>query len=224
LESNGNILLSEGFYHPTKIKFTVENRDLYNFQISHEKYYPITSILTRSYSGVFETYQAIHESEICKRLKISEQEFKKQIDEIQKFGILDVSWRSNLPSITFLIERLADADFSLKPEIYHNRKITAVDKANYILLFCEGEKCRAQLLISYFGQQTNECGKCDACLKKQKNKSLNEKELLDFLQKPTNIQEVKGYFRSDDDELNSILRKLVKEERVRYENGNYIAE
>jgi ATP-dependent DNA helicase RecQ len=224
LESNGNILLSEGFYHPTKIRFTVENRDLYNFQISHEKFYPITSILTRSYSGVFDTYQAINESEICKRLKISEQEFKKQIDEIQKFGILDVNWRSNLPSITLLIERLADADFSLKPEIYHDRKITAIDKANYMLLLCEGEKCRAQLLIGYFGQQTNECGKCDACLTKYKNKNLNEKELIEFLQKPTNMQEVKGYFRSDEDELNSMLRKLVKEERVRYENGNYKAE
>jgi predicted transcriptional regulator len=53
---------------------------------------------------------------------------------------------------------------------------------------------------------------------------LNEKELIRFLQKPTNIQEVKGYFRSDEDELTSMLRKLVKEERVRYENGNYSAE
>jgi ATP-dependent DNA helicase RecQ len=93
-----------------------------------------------------------------------------------------------------------------------------------MLLFCEGEECRAKLLIGYFGQETKECGKCDACLKKQKIKSLNEKELLDFLQKPTNIQEVKGYFRSDEDELNSMLRKLVKEERVSYQNGNYSAE
>ena len=224
LESNGNLLLSEGFYNPTKLKFTVENRDLYNFQISHEKYYPITSILTRSYAGIFDVYQTIHETEICKRLKISEQEFKKQIDEIQKFGILDVSWKSSLPILTFVKERLADADFKLDPVIYHDRKITAIDKAKYMLLFCEGEECRAKLLIGYFGQETKECGKCDACLKKLKIKSLNEKELLDFLQKPTNIQEVKGYFRSDEDELNSMLRKLVKEERVSYQNGNYSSE
>jgi len=224
LESNGNLLLSEGFYNPSKIKFTVENRDLYNFQISHEKYYPITSILTRSYAGIFDVYQAIHETQICKRLKISEQEFKKQIDEIQKFGILDVSWKTNLPLLTFVVERLADADFSLKYEIYLDRKNTALNKANYMIDFCEGEKCKAQQLISYFGQETKECGKCDACIANKKNKKLDEKELIQFLKTPTNIQEVKGYFDTEEDEVNALLRKLVKEERVRYENGNYSME
>jgi len=224
LETNGNLLLSDGFYNPSKIKFTVDNRDLYNFQISHEKYYPITSLLTRSYAGIFDVYQIIQEPEICKRLKISEQEFKKQVEEIQKFGILDVTWRTNLPLLTFVMERLPEGDFSLKHEIYLSRKNTALDKAKYIVDFCEGENCRAQLLIKYFGQETKECGKCDACIAKSKNKKINEKELIELLQKPTNVQEVKGYFNNDEDEVNAMLRKLVKEERIQYNNGNYSAE
>jgi len=224
LESNGNLELSEGFYHPTKLKFTVENRDLYNFQISHEKYYPITSILTRSYTGIFDAYQTIHESIICKRLNITEEAFKKQIDEIQKFGILDVNWRTNLPLVTFLIERLPDSDFSLKYDIYTDRKNTSLTKAKYMLEFCENKHCRAQQLIAYFGQKSETCGKCDICIKNNNSIEINENTIVEKLKNPSSIQDLKTYFSIDEDEVNGYLRKLVKEERVKYNNGNYSAE
>lgn len=221
LESNGNLLLSEGFYNPTKIKFTVENRELYNFQISHEKFYPLTSLLTRSYSGIFDAYQNISEFEICKRLKISEQDFIQQIEFIQKYGILDVTWRSTLPTITFLQERVADEFFNLKYEIYLDRKTTALEKAQYMLDFCENKRCRAQQLIAYFGQMSEKCGKCDSCIEEQNTIKITEQNLLDKLKQPTSIQELKTYFSCEEESVNDVLRKLLKEERVKYNRGNY---
>ena len=62
LELNENLLFSEGTYHPTKLRFLVDNRELYNFQIQYESAHALSTLLTRSYPGIFDYFHAIHEA------------------------------------------------------------------------------------------------------------------------------------------------------------------
>ena len=223
LESNGNLTFSEDAFNPTRIKFIADNRDLYNFQVSYERYYPLTSLLTRSYPGIFDYYLPIQDLEICKRLKITEAEFIKQLEEIQKYGILDFTAKSTLPTITFNIERLPEQDLRLRPEIYFQRKENALHKAKSMKEFCENDRCRASQLIAYFGQESVDCGKCDACLRKNNQIETTILEKLNNSPSGCTLQEFKFEFLMEENELMKVIRHLLTEEKIVHLNGLFKA-
>ena len=222
LELNENLVFSESVFQPTKVLFLVDNVQLYNFQIQHEKYYQLTSLLTRSYSGIFDTFQNIHENEVAKRLSISLSELEEHLKALEKYGIIEVTWRNSLPTVTFVQERLPDDYFSLNPTIYLERRQNAQDKLDKIIDFVELEQCRAQQVIAYFGQQSEACGKCDVCLKQNQEFELNESNLLDYLNEWKTIFELCDAFQVDENLLKPILRKIYLEEKITFENGKFI--
>ncbi len=221
LELNGNLFFSESVYQPTKVHLVVDNIQLYNFQIQHEKFYQLTSLISRSYSGIFDSFQTIHETEICKRLGITTQTLNAYFDELQKYGIIEVSWRNTLPTITFASERLPDDYFSIKPEIYIERKQNAIFKVEKMVEFIEKNECRAQQVISYFGQPSEPCGKCDVCRKSLSIQEFNESNLIKFLKEPKSINQICDYFHLLEIEVKTVLRKLFKEEKIIYNDEKF---
>ena len=222
LELNENLVFSESVFQPTKVLFLVDNVQLYNFQIQHEKYYPLTSLLTRSYSGIFDSFQNIHENEIAKRLTSSLSVLEEYLKALEKYGILEVTWRNTLPTVTFVQERIPDNYFSLNPTIYSERRQNAIDKLNNIIDFVNLDQCRAQQVIAYFGQESSSCGKCDVCLKQNQDIELNEHNLLENLHYWKTIFELCDAFKVDENELKPMLRKIYLEEKIKFENGKFI--
>ena len=57
-------------------------------------------------------------------------------------------------------------DFFIRQIEDENEKISAINKLNQVIDFCEGQTCRRKYLLEYFGQKHNEenCGSCDLCL------------------------------------------------------------
>jgi ATP-dependent DNA helicase RecQ len=222
LELNENLVFSESVFQPTKVMFLVDNVQLYNFQIQHEKFYQLTALLSRSYSSIFDSFQNIHENEIAKRLNISISALEEQLKSLEKYGIVEVTWRNVLPTVTFIKERVADDYFSLNPKIYIERKQNAIQKVDKVIEFVELEKCRAQQVIRYFGQNSDNCGKCDVCQKSKELVELTESNLKEFLYDWKTIFELCDYFKLDEEELKPILRKCFLEEKIMYENGKFI--
>ncbi|NBX78801.1 MAG: hypothetical protein EBQ94_00200, partial [Flavobacteriales bacterium] len=70
-------------------------------------------------------------------------------------------------------------------------------------------------------QMSEKCGKCDSCIEEQNTIKITEQNLIDKLKQPTSIQELKTYFSGEEESVNDVLRKLLKEERVKYDRGNY---
>lgn len=222
LELNGNISLSEGVLHPTNVKFVVENRELYNFQVRNEKFQPLTTILLRSYPGIFDSYQVIHENEICKRLKIGISELQVQLESMQRLGIIDFNWRSELPTITFTQARLPDDYLTFRTTIYKDRKENALHKAQSMVAFCENDLCRSAQLIAYFGQQSADCGKCDACRRKKPELICNDENLLNLLKEAKDWTELQTIFSGQQQALKSSIAKLLSEEKIKFSNGKFI--
>lgn len=221
LELNGNIQFSEGFFQATKVKFIVDNSELYNFQVQYEKYRAFTTLLTRSYSGIFDYHQTIQESEIAKRIKISEQLLTNYLEELERYTIIDVKFRSNLPTVTFVEERHTDLNFQLAATVYHDRKNNALEKVNQVIELVNSEACRAQQIIHYFGQESTNCGICDWCKKNDSKFKLSNTKLLLFLSEPKSIGECAEYFSCSEFEINKLLRPLIIKEKIAFENGNY---
>lgn len=210
LELNGDLSFSEGVFHPTKVKFNVGNKELYNFQIKNERLLGITMLLARSYPGIFDQFFEIHVSEFLKRLKITQKEMDSQLQTLEKHGIVEVSWASSLPSVTFIHERLPDDYLSLSPEVYRERKNNAQNKLNAVKEYLQKPECRSVQLLRYFGQDSKKCGKCDVCLNEQKQ------ELPVFDAKKIIMEEMQNTFTPENcsNKLNirmEIIQSAIKE-------------
>lgn len=224
LQLNGDLVFSEGVFHPTKVKFAIGNKELYNFQIQQSKYVGITTLLSRSYPGIFDQYFEIHDKEFSKRLEISEFELNAQLKNLEKFGILDVSWSSSLPNVTFSHERFPDDYLSLLEEVYFSRKENANQKLQAALNYLSKNECRSIQLLHYFGQNGQPCGKCDHC-KNQLNNNFTISELklnlLDLLVNPISLEECIIKTNAAKESILIALKELILDEKIVSIDGKF---
>ncbi len=222
LEINGDLVFSEGIFHPTKIRIAIGNKELYSFQIKHENFSPIITLLSRSYPGIFNDYFEINESEFSKRLKINPSEIKNQLEKLEKLGVLDISWSSSLPTVTFLHERLPDDYLKLSPETYFSRKERANKRLRAAIDYLKNSTCRLQQLLRYFDQNTLECGKCDACIRtSSSNLSMDEIyiEIFKILKEPSNIEQIISILKIDKEKIKACINHLLMEEKIIEKKG-----
>jgi ATP-dependent DNA helicase RecQ len=221
LELNENLLFSEGTFHPTKLRFLVTNRELYNFQIQYESIHPLSTLLVRSYPGIFEYFHAIHEDEICKRLKINSERLTQQLEFMQLHGIIDLNLRSNLPTVTYITERLPDTHIYLKPSIYKERRDNAIQKAESMIEFCLASTCRTQQVLAYFGQDSDPCGTCDFCLQNAFPADSMEREILTVLETPASLIDLATKLGASEQETEAALRNLINKEQIIWMEGKF---
>ncbi|MFM7005731.1 MAG: ATP-dependent DNA helicase RecQ [Flavobacteriales bacterium] len=217
LEQNGNLTLSEGFYQPTRLQFIVNNEVLYNFQIQHEAYYALCTLLVRSYPGIFEQLTLIHEDKLLQRLKTTETRFYEQLEFMQKNGIIELSKKSTLPRLYFNMERLPESYLQLNPSIYLERKKAAYEKLSAMQSYCQEPLCRAQQLIAYFGQASAPCGKCDICAPI----ILNDTSLFAYLTEPRSITDLTSHFACSKTALEGLIRPHLLTEKIKFNAGKF---
>ena len=224
LEMNNDLVFSEGVFHPTKVKYAIGNKELYNFQIQHSKFLGLTTLLSRSYAGIFEQYFEIHEKEFCTRLAINAMELENQLKQLEKYGVLDISWKSSLPTVTLTHERLPDDYLSISAEVYTYRKQNAELKLEKALQFIELPICRSVQLLKYFGQECQPCGKCDVCKNNSKTtyrtKELKE-ILLPFLQNMQTLEDCIDKTNASSEQVKNALKELILEEKIEAFDGKF---
>lgn len=177
LEKQGYIVATEALYNPTQIFFLMKKEDLYSFQVSHSRFDGFIKILLRSYSGLFTEFVKINETEIAQRGNISIEAVIQFLEKLQNFGVIAYKPQKKLPQIIYSIERLDSKEISISPEHYAFLKENAMVRMNSVVKYAtSSNKCRSQILLSYFGEKNPfRCGKCDVC--KERNKmELNEIE------------------------------------------------
>jgi ATP-dependent DNA helicase RecQ len=222
LESNGTITFNEDFNQSTKIKFIIGGTILYNFQINHPKSIMIIETLTRKFPGIFDYYFDINEKSLAKDLKIDEKNLTDQLKYLEKYGVIDVTWKSNLPIITFLENRIADNYFSISNNKYHIRKKNAFDKLQAALDYLHTNSCRSVFISNYFNQKSENCSNCDNCTERQNNVSgqvSNEKTLLSALNESKTFQEIFDILKIEKEVLKTELNKLILDGQIVFENN-----
>jgi ATP-dependent DNA helicase RecQ len=225
LELNGNLVFSENFYQPTKLKFAVSNKTLYSFQIQHDKIGHLITLISRSYPGVFDQFFDINEKEFCKRLQLSRSELVSQLNFLEKNGIIELVLKSDKPMVTLLHERLPDNYLEIKQEIYTERKKLAKERWKVMKKLLLGNQCRAQFLIAYFGQESEKCGKCDFC-RNEASSSYTLKEIVGFileeLTTPKSLNEIKEKFEVlSEKQILQALSFLKLEEKIIFKEQRY---
>jgi ATP-dependent DNA helicase RecQ len=198
---------------------------LYNFQIKHEHFRPLISVILRNFTSSFDEHVPLKFNRFLEQLTLSRKEIEAQLKMLEKYGIADIIWQSDLPKVTFLHERLPDDYLQLYPEAYQNRKIYAEQKLSAAISYLKTDSCRAQQLIAYFGQETTACGICDVC-QANKRKDVDTaklmEEIIEFLQERKTIEEIEFTFGINDEKIKNILRILLHENKIQFKQRYYL--
>ena len=215
LQLNETLTFSENSFHSTRLKIAIGNSALYKFQVEHASIHGLILALTRSYPGIFDRFININESEIAKRLKVSRLELTKQLKHLEQYGVIDITFQSNFPKITFLTERFPESHISIKNEIYLFRKKTEEEKLEAMLDFITKSDCRSVAISRYFDSSAEKCGKCDVCLA-ETHSELSLEELLLMIPKnlPAKKDELAKQLNVSIELIENSLRILLLEEKI----------
>ncbi|MDZ7846620.1 MAG: helicase-related protein [Owenweeksia sp.] len=165
LEREGLIALTENFRQPSRVRFTVNRTELYDFQLRNPRLDSSIKTLSRSDGGLDVEYTAINELQMARRLGVTEPVVRKTLLHLKKQGLIDYVERQGDTQITFYQERqvvkyLTISDENLKDR-YEDRKKRLKAVEDFVT---NTSRCRSIQLLHYFGENTQqECGHCDIC-------------------------------------------------------------
>jgi len=227
LEEEGLIQLSDSFYRPSKVHFSIDKKQLYEFQVGNAKYDPFIKTLLRLYGGeLFSAFLPVSESQIAQVMQWKEKEVKDALLKLSKLQLLNYEPASESPQLAFVLPR-QDADrLPVDKAKMEERRKLSFDKMEAMANYVEQDhQCRMQWIQAYFDEVTDAtCGICDVCIEKKKKENLAalqdyESQILYLLkQKPMTVEELEQSVDPDERELFlEVIREMVDRSLIGYD-------
>lgn len=230
LQKEGLLSLSEGFYSPSKLHFTMSKEGLYKFQVSHKSFDILIKTILRAYGGLFEDYGRIDEKLIAHRLNTTKEKVVHALNKLQEMEVLDFLPANDQAHINFTKARIDQRSLIISKENYKDRKQDLNEKMEAVLHYTQSTViCRSKILLSYFGESDSvECGHCDICLEKKKTLSATElKEVsnsikIELKNNPLSLSElIQKLNQFQEKELLKALEHLLNEEKLEEKDGKF---
>jgi ATP-dependent DNA helicase RecQ len=170
LQSQGVIELSEGVLLAARVRLAVSHDALYRFQVENEKFDPLLKLLLRSHGGLFDHFVKIDEPRLAERLHVPVDKLKKDLQYLDKAGILYYEPLKNKPQVTLLAARANAKDLGIDERAIAERQAIQRQKMEAMVGYARNTlRCRSQELLDYFGEHNvKRCGICDICLERNK--------------------------------------------------------
>jgi len=183
IEREGHWNYGEDIVIPTRVKFIIDRKDLYNIELTDKKTKAVLDALMRRYEGIYSFLIQIDEDLIANVCSISIPQLRQilyqlSIEHVIRYIPCDVC------DILYLQHnRLYPKDVRLSPERHQRLKESFSKRAGAIIDYAsETDTCRSRYLLSYFGQKESEdCGNCDICKDRKRNSKEIELAILDFV-------------------------------------------
>jgi ATP-dependent DNA helicase RecQ len=223
LEQEGYISVTDNLNNPAKVHFLVNRDDLYRFQVANIAFDSFIKLLLRSYEGLFSNYVAIDEGLLAKRSNTSVETIYKYLSKLSSAQILIYIPRKTNPVVVFMEERLDEKNLLISFDSFTQRKNRYIEKLDTMVYYASSNnKCRSQILLSYFGEKDPyRCGQCDVC--KKRNELDIGKYEFDII-----VEELKDTLHTASTDLQSLVNtqthanneeKVIKVIRWLLDNG-----
>jgi ATP-dependent DNA helicase RecQ len=230
LERENYVGLTEAFFQPSRIHFSHGKDGLYKFQVANQKYDEFIKLLLRSYTGMFEQYVKISETEIARRAGMTRDEVIQLLGYLNQMQVLSYIPQTELPQLIFTQERCDVKEIRISPEHHAERKQKALERMGRMILYCtSGQRCRSRQLLAYFGEtESTDCGHCDVCLEQKQKQFTHEEfdlimtEVVSLLSiRPHPIRElVDGVADHREEKVLKVIRWLIDKEEISYDEEN----
>jgi ATP-dependent DNA helicase RecQ len=174
LEREGLVQLNEAFSQPAQLHMLTDPKTLDTSQVAHAPYGLLIKALLRLYGGeLFSTFGNISVQHIAHFLNSTPQEVKKQLQMLERLALIKYFPQKAMPQLTFMTPRHPAASLPLASKKLKQQTTIAKEKAEAVIHYAiHPYRCRAQLLLEYFGETTDQkCGQCDICLTSVKKES-----------------------------------------------------
>lgn len=172
LEREGLIQLNEIFFQPAQVHIDVDPKTLYAFQVAQGTYDSLIKAVLRLYGGdLFSAVGNISLERLARLLNITPEAVHKQLQALDQQKVLQYYPQKDQPQLTFTTARQPADRLLLDTLSLKKKAAIAKEKAQAVVHYAKHQyRCRAQLLLAYFGENTDQrCGQCDVCLEKLKS-------------------------------------------------------
>jgi ATP-dependent DNA helicase RecQ len=233
LEREGYLALTEAFFQPSRIYFAHGREALYKFQVANKKYDEFIKLLLRSYTGTFEQYVKINETDIARRADMQRTEVISTLEYLNKMEVLSWIPQTELPQLIYTRERCDAKDIFISAPHYAERKKKALQQMDRMVSFCTSEhRCRSRQLLAYFGEtNTEDCGHCDICLE-AKQKEFNHEEFDQIMEEIISLISIRPHALRElvddvsdhrEEKVLKVIRWLIEHEEIIYDEENKLA-
>lgn len=228
LEQEGVVQLNENFHHPSKLMFTIDNKELYEFLIANGNFDHFVKSVLRLHGGeLFSNFINISEIRLAKLAGIPVDQVIGMLNTLHQLNILHYDQQKDKPQFSFVTQRYDVASLPIDVKRLGERKKIVDKKMKEVNDYSTNvEQCRTQQLLFYFGELYEQrCGVCDNCVedKKRFNDNDNFRQLRSRI-----ISTIEGESievneivikvnHTDKKEVISVLRKMIDFGEVEYD-------
>ena len=231
LQLEGFIQLNENYFHPSRLTISLDNRQLYEFQVMHSRFDSFLKLLLRMYGGeLFTDFLTISESTLARTFMVNQSEIEQLLTQLHQRNVVIYERQKDKPQLTFLTPRFDAPSLPINLPELNRRKELALRKVQAATIYTEhSTQCRTRLLQAYFGEKPGDaCGICDNCLKKKKRtetaSSVVREQVREYVALANgpgvSPKQLAHYFaQTDADALAQTLQQMLAEEEIRYTKG-----
>ncbi len=146
-----------------RVTLTAAKHELYNLPVSPTADRVLQALL-RNYTGLFADYVYIDENQIATEALTTADNVYQALLELQRNKILHYIPRNDNPYVLFVTSREESRYLCIPRSIYEDRRERMATRIEAMRSFTfDTASCRVQRMLSYFGQESQPCGKCDYC-------------------------------------------------------------
>ena len=228
LERAGYIEYDEEADHQARVRFLVGRDDLYRLeQVTPDEDRVIVALL-RNYGGLFADYGYIDEGLLAQQAGLSQPQTYDTLKALSQRHLISFIPRKQVPYIRYLQRREDQEHIQLPREIYEDRLEQYRLRIEAMLRYAQtSDRCRNRMLLAYFGEKSStDCGQCDVCLSGQGRLVTPEgqqdarQRILTLLADRQRHHITELYrLQLPTEELDAALAFLIKEEKIRQDDG-----
>lgn len=234
LEEAGFIQLNDAYYHPSRLTFTLDYQELYEFQLKNPGAEPLINLLLRLKGGGLQNqFLKIYENQLARYLKINSSQVVAQLERLQAMNVLLYEKQRQKPQLIFLTPRYNSKHLPLDQKKMKEKEKRDLDKVQAVIHYSQHQqRCRTQLLLEYFGEISYQnCGICDICVyQKRKLQNIDypelSKQILEALAAgPLAIRPLVSKIKLEEEkEILNAIRQMVEVGQLMYlEDGRIMS-
>ena len=213
----------------SRLIFTLHRDELYRLQEYDADTEKLINVILRSYTGLFTDYANISEDTLAVRTGLTRQQVYDTLIMLTRRRILHYIPGRKTPYIIYTRERMEKDWIVLSREVYEDRRESYAKRIKAMTDYATDEEtCRSRMLLYYFGEKDiADCGQCDVCVKKRKERAsepapsltLKERVIALLSQTPCPAIEVAKKLDADREEVDELLASLISEEIIQTNEG-----
>lgn len=227
LTKAGYIEYKEKEEHIDRLRFTLERHELYLIERGTPNEEKVMVQLLRLYGGLFIDYEIISPSLLAERTGMSIEDIYNTLKKLTERKVLHFIPGRSVPHLRYTQRREESRFLVFPPSIYEERKKEAMERAEAMInYFNNKEKCRSQLLLSYFGEtDAKNCGCCDTCCQRRKEELQRVcSEIIAMLDdgRAHDIDELLD-IQASQEEIKEAVRMLTASEKIYCHEGKVMS-